>query len=115
MSFSNNNNIEITGGRFYNVAGDQVNAQNVSINQNNDNILNKLWSAEDAGRIGSKACLEGTRVALLKRISDWALDPTGPRALLLTGAAGMGKSAVAHTIARHLENSGAAIVPFFCI
>ncbi|KAG6825646.1 hypothetical protein H0H92_002962 [Tricholoma furcatifolium] len=36
-------------------------------------------SAKDAGRVSSKACLEGTRVELLKRIKAWALDPTSER------------------------------------
>ncbi|KAG6808312.1 hypothetical protein H0H92_004557, partial [Tricholoma furcatifolium] len=79
----------------------------------NEWLLSKLHAAKDAGRLGSKACLEGTRVALLEHITTWALDPTGERALLLSGAAGMGKSAIAHTIAKHFEKSGEAIVPFF--
>ncbi|KAG6826233.1 hypothetical protein H0H92_000630, partial [Tricholoma furcatifolium] len=78
-----------------------------------DGPLSKLHAAKNAGVFGSKACLEGTRVALLGRINNWALDSTGKRALLLTGAAGMGKSAIAHTIAKQLESSKGAIVPFF--
>ncbi|KAG6810245.1 hypothetical protein H0H92_012749 [Tricholoma furcatifolium] len=79
----------------------------------NERLLSKLQAAKDAGRVGSKACLEGTRVALLERITAWALNPTGERVLFLTGAAGMGKSAIAHTIAKDFEKSGKAIVPFF--
>ncbi|KAG6827795.1 hypothetical protein H0H92_010454 [Tricholoma furcatifolium] len=78
-----------------------------------ERLLSKLHAAKDAGRVGSKACLDGTRVALLERITAWALNPTGERALLLNGAAGMGKSAIAHTIAKHFEKSGEAIVSFF--
>ncbi|KAG6828453.1 hypothetical protein H0H92_007938, partial [Tricholoma furcatifolium] len=74
-----------------------------------DSVLNKLWIAKDAGSVGSMTCLEGTRVALLQQICDWALDPEGDRVLLLNGAAGMGKSAIAHTIAKLLESSGHAI------
>ncbi|KAG6806965.1 hypothetical protein H0H92_009342, partial [Tricholoma furcatifolium] len=76
-------------------------------------MLSKLHAAKDAGRVVSKACLEGTRVELLERIKAWALDSTRERALILHGAAGMGKSAVAHTIARQLEFHDHAIVPFF--
>ncbi|KAG6825427.1 hypothetical protein H0H92_003727 [Tricholoma furcatifolium] len=79
----------------------------------NEKLLSKLHAAKDAGRVGSKACLDGTRVALLARITAWALNPTGERVLLLNGAAGMGKSAIAHTIAKHFEKSGEAIVSFF--
>ncbi|KAG6805286.1 hypothetical protein H0H92_015973, partial [Tricholoma furcatifolium] len=55
----------------------------------NDSILSKLHIAKDVGPVGSKTCLEGTRVALLDKIYNWALDPAGERTLLLTGAAGM--------------------------
>ncbi|KAG6826131.1 hypothetical protein H0H92_001037, partial [Tricholoma furcatifolium] len=75
--------------------------------------LSKLNVSKDAGRKGSKACLDGTRVALIQRIYDWALDSSGERTLLLSGAAGKGKSAIAHTIAQKLESSDKAIVPFF--
>ena len=61
----------------------------------------------------SKACLPNTRVALLAKIEEWALHPTSERALLLHGAVGKGKSAIAHTIARDLESRGLAMMPFF--
>jgi NACHT domain len=61
----------------------------------------------------SLACLPCTRVALLEEIQVWALDPTGPRALLLHGAAGKGKSATVHSVAIALESLGVAVVPFF--
>ncbi|KAG6808213.1 hypothetical protein H0H92_005021, partial [Tricholoma furcatifolium] len=79
----------------------------------NDSILSKLHIAKEVGPVGSKACLKGTRVALLEKIYNWALDPVGERTLLLTGAAGMGKSAVAHTIAKQLKSTNCALVPFF--
>ncbi|KAG6808070.1 hypothetical protein H0H92_005520, partial [Tricholoma furcatifolium] len=78
-----------------------------------DSLLSKLYVAKDGGAVGSKICLEGTRVALLQRIYNWALDSSGERVLLLHGGAGKGKSAIAHTIAKQIESSGHAIVPFF--
>ncbi|KAG6809365.1 hypothetical protein H0H92_000537 [Tricholoma furcatifolium] len=54
----------------------------------NDGVLHKLRVSVDAGSAGSKICLKGTRVALIERICDWALDPNSERTLLLTGAAG---------------------------
>ncbi|KAJ7862119.1 WD40-repeat-containing domain protein [Mycena olivaceomarginata] len=77
------------------------------------NHINILRCAKDAGPSASKACLPGTRVALLSRIRDWALHPTSARTLLLHGAAGKGKSAIVHTIARELQSDGLAVVPFF--
>ncbi|KAG6827797.1 hypothetical protein H0H92_010432, partial [Tricholoma furcatifolium] len=83
------------------------------ISKRDIDLLSKLQVAKNTGQTSSKACLEGTRVALLEQIYDWVEDPKGARVLLLSGAAGMGKSAVAHTVARDLENHGLAIAPFF--
>ncbi|KAG6805934.1 hypothetical protein H0H92_013357, partial [Tricholoma furcatifolium] len=101
--------------RTYNVGGDAYIAESLHQNfQGSDaSFLSKLHVGKNAGTLGSKACLEGTRISLLKRIREWALHPSGERTLFLTGAAGMGKSAIAHTIARNLEAAGDAIVPFF--
>ena len=75
-------------------------------------LTNKLNYAKDARVQASKACLKGTRVELLTRIRNWALHPE-KRTLLLYGAAGTGKSAIAHTIARDLNSEDLALVPFF--
>ncbi|KAJ7871989.1 hypothetical protein B0H14DRAFT_3439202 [Mycena olivaceomarginata] len=79
----------------------------------NHNRIYSLRCATDAGPTALKACLQGTRVALLSRIRDWALHPTSARTLLLHGAAGKGKSAILHTMARMLQSDGLAVVPFF--
>ncbi|KAJ7439533.1 hypothetical protein B0H11DRAFT_1883930 [Mycena galericulata] len=79
----------------------------------NHNRIYSLRCATDAGPTALKACLQGTRVALLSRIRDWALHPTSARTLLLHGAAGKGKSAILHTMARMLQFDGLAVVPFF--
>ena len=49
-----------------------------------------------------KGCLAGTRECFLSEICDVLnnLDEDAPRVCLLTGVAGSGKSAVAHSIAR---------------
>jgi hypothetical protein len=75
-------------------------------------LTSKLKYAEDAGVRASKACLQGTRVELLTGIRNWALSPA-ERTLLLYGAAGTGKSAIVHTIARDLHSKNLALVPFF--
>jgi DNA polymerase III delta prime subunit len=75
-------------------------------------LTSKLNSANDARVRASKACLQGTRVELLTRIRNWALYPA-ERTLLLYGAAGTGKSAIVHTIARDLHSENLALVPFF--
>ena len=64
--------------------------------------LDKLPYAEGARFQWEKRCLPGTREAFLKEICDMLNNPDedAPRVCLLTGVAGSGKSAVAHSIAR---------------
>ena len=66
------------------------------------NNLNKLPRAEGARFQSEKGCLPGTREAFLKEICNILNNPdeNAPRVCLLTGVAGSGKSAVAHSIAR---------------
>ncbi|KAG1727941.1 uncharacterized protein EDB91DRAFT_1060886, partial [Suillus paluster] len=54
-----------------------------------------------AGRNTSKNCLPGTREDILSEIKCWihSTEKDVPRVLWLTGTAGKGKSAIAHTIA----------------
>ena len=56
----------------------------------------------EARYVREKGCLPGTRESLLREICDILNDPSedAPRVCLLTGVAGLGKSAVAHSIAR---------------
>ena len=63
--------------------------------------LNDVPYAE-ARCVREKECLPGTRESLLREICDVLNDPAedAPRVCLLTGVAGSGKSAVAHSIAR---------------
>jgi hypothetical protein len=64
--------------------------------------------AEDAGLDTGKQCLEGTRTEIISQITKW-IDSTGdnvPRVLWLSGPAGKGKSAIAHTIAKSFEDKG---------
>ncbi|KDQ54660.1 hypothetical protein JAAARDRAFT_196549 [Jaapia argillacea MUCL 33604] len=53
-------------------------------------------------------CLPGSRQEILEEIIDWVNnateDSTQSRAFLVTGVAGSGKSAIAHTIARHFSD-----------
>jgi hypothetical protein len=57
----------------------------------------------------SKCCLPNTRKDLLEGIRDWtsSIEEGAPRILWLSGTAGKGKSAVAHTIAKwYIECGG---------
>ncbi|KAG1792155.1 uncharacterized protein HD556DRAFT_1482212 [Suillus plorans] len=71
--------------------------------------------ATGAGLNKSKCCLPNTRQDLLKDIQDWisSTEEGAPRILWLSGTAGKGKSAVAHTIAKwYMERGG--LGSFFC-
>ena len=52
-----------------------------------------------------EACTEGTRVDILERIYQWALDTSPDTASIfwLAGQAGVGKSTIACTVARHFN------------
>jgi hypothetical protein len=64
--------------------------------------------ADGAGLDTRKECLQGTRTEILSEITDW-VDSAGenvPRVLWLSGPAGKGKSAIAHTIAKWYNDAG---------
>ncbi|VDB96269.1 unnamed protein product [Peniophora sp. CBMAI 1063] len=52
-----------------------------------------------------KQCLQGTRTEMISCILNWAnlSEYSSSRVLLLTGSAGTGKSSVAHSVARYLN------------
>jgi len=63
---------------------------------------------DGAGRDTSKRCLPGTREGILSEIKDW-IDKTGEdveQVFWLSGTAGKGKSAIAHTIANWFDERG---------
>jgi hypothetical protein len=69
---------------------------------------------DGAGRDTSKRCLPGTRKDILSEIQDW-VDNTGEdmqRVFWLSGTAGKGKSAIAHTIANWFHERGRPVACF---
>ena len=68
-----------------------------------DISLDDISYANDANFDETKACQLGTRVEILDEITDWINAEDAPRILLLSGAAGTGKSAIAHTIAHRFN------------
>ncbi|KIK50689.1 hypothetical protein GYMLUDRAFT_134386, partial [Collybiopsis luxurians FD-317 M1] len=55
-----------------------------------------------------KLCLEGTRIEIIHKISQWICDTETnvPKIFFLHGPAGTGKSAIAHTIGKQCEDQG---------
>ena len=70
--------------------------------------LDEMAYTGGTGHDTTKKCLDGTRTEILKEIVSWIQDPdvNAPRIFWLHGQAGKGKSAIAHTIALWLKNSG---------
>lgn len=62
-----------------------------------DPVLADIPVAHGAAFKPEKACLAGTRVAILQKIIDWVEDPNGPAILWLTGFAGSGNE-ILHAI-----------------
>ncbi|KAG2343552.1 WD40 repeat-like protein [Suillus weaverae] len=70
--------------------------------------LSGMAYAEGAGLDTGKLCLPGTRTEIISEIMDW-VNSTGDdvqRVLWLSGPAGKGKSAIAHTIANWFNDVG---------
>ncbi|KAI0026396.1 hypothetical protein K488DRAFT_92661, partial [Vararia minispora EC-137] len=64
-------------------------------------------------------CTKGTRVDVLKRISEWATDPSSPPIFWLSGMAGTGKSTIAYTVCHDFDEDDAVdgarlCASFFC-
>ncbi|KIK33456.1 hypothetical protein CY34DRAFT_99569, partial [Suillus luteus UH-Slu-Lm8-n1] len=70
--------------------------------------LDGMVYAQRAGLNTTKQCLPGTRTGILSQITEW-INSSGdsvPRVMWLSGPAGTGKSAIAHTIANLVNDKG---------
>ncbi|KAK6512514.1 hypothetical protein TWF481_001398 [Arthrobotrys musiformis] len=68
------------------------------------------WSYTDQHKSG---CLAGTRVDLLKAITNWIENPEGKTIFWLLGKAGTGKSTISRTVAENLNISRQLAGSFF--
>ncbi|KII83593.1 hypothetical protein PLICRDRAFT_67390, partial [Plicaturopsis crispa FD-325 SS-3] len=59
-------------------------------------------------------CLEGTRVQVLSDIDQWTQNPGNSRVYWLNGMAGIGKTAIAESVARKLRTQNMLGASFFC-
>jgi GTPase SAR1 family protein len=64
-------------------------------------------------RESATGCLPGTRVHVLKMIHDWVNDGSGKLLFWLNGAAGVGKSTIAHSIAKEYSSTTYPSASFF--
>ncbi|KAF9256321.1 hypothetical protein L218DRAFT_982188 [Marasmius fiardii PR-910] len=120
MSFTRASEFTIRGGEFNSVGGDQVRIVNNSVVSNP--AYKSLWDAiagvgashNSQQRFPQPRCHPKTRKRVINVIINW-LD-TGSRCqpiCWLSGPAGVGKSAIAQTIAETLERKGLVASFFF--
>lgn len=81
-----------------------------------DAKLSGVLHASDSLHHGKRACLRGTRVAILDTLAAWAQEnsPSATRLFWLHGVAGCGKSTVAASISGTLDARGRLAGSFFC-
>ena len=82
-----------------------------------DDLLKKLAKSEFKGDIEYHAHLfqEGTREWIFKKVDDWLDDKSSPnRVMVISGAAGMGKSVISAVICKRMQDAGRLSGSHFC-
>lgn len=93
---------------------------NLKLEKIKDNEMLKLLHVSAFGPAGKeyyrtdKSCLEGTRISVLKQISEWAEIETDQKLFWLQGSPGSGKTAVANSVAHTLDQQRLLAGCFFC-
>ena len=78
-------------------------------------LLNKLLPPAKSSFEEKATCLSGTRETVLKIVRDWLYDACKPSRLFwLYGVAGCGKSTIAASICKSLQDKRHLIGSFFC-
>ncbi|KAJ8076229.1 hypothetical protein PM082_000648 [Marasmius tenuissimus] len=102
-----------------NYGGGQVNNFNTTLHEPHkrsllDSIAGVGASHKAEHQFARGACLEGTREAVLEILRKWGLTESQLLPICwLSGAAGVGKSSIALTIAKFYEEKGALVSSFF--
>ncbi|ELU36264.1 WD40 domain-containing protein [Rhizoctonia solani AG-1 IA] len=73
-------------------------------------IYNSLLSHD----VNRRACTQNTWSDILLELDQWSLDQNKPSVYWMNGMAGTGKTTIAYTFSRCLENRGALGASFFC-
>jgi NACHT domain len=100
------------------------NSSRMSFNYTDISIIDQLERFDSLNRVTeapynslarefATGCLAGTRTGVLEAIHDWVNNPSSTTLFWLNGAAGTGKSAVAHSIALAYDNEKCRGASFF--
>ncbi|KAH7907479.1 hypothetical protein BJ138DRAFT_1092605, partial [Hygrophoropsis aurantiaca] len=119
--FNNSSNVDASHSAFNDVRHDQYNYHNSTIVQGSNSGLESLYKRvatsaafNSAHRSSPPRCLPGTRVEILKEIFDWADQTTDTGSIFwVSGMAGMGKSAIAQTVAEKYDEQRRLAASFF--
>ncbi|KAH7907919.1 hypothetical protein BJ138DRAFT_1116284, partial [Hygrophoropsis aurantiaca] len=114
--FCNSSNIDASHSAFNDVRRDQYNYYN-NPNPGLENLYKRVATSaafNSAHRCSPPRCLPGTRQEILKEIFDWVDHTTETGSIFwLSGMAGMGKSAIAQTIAEEYDKQHRLAASFF--
>ncbi|KAH7905122.1 hypothetical protein BJ138DRAFT_1073016, partial [Hygrophoropsis aurantiaca] len=125
--FHNSSNIDVSHSAFNDVRHDQHNYHNSNIvhgsqivqgpNSGLESLYKRVATSaafNSAHRSSPPRCLPGTRVEILKDIFDWADQMTDTGSIFwVSGMAGMGKSAIAQTVAEKYDEQRRLAASFF--
>ena len=77
--------------------------------------MDAVYNSLERQKLDAPKCHPNTRVAVIQRIIDWIIGDIAFSALILWlyGAAGAGKSAIAHTLAERCAREGWLLATFF--
>ncbi|KAF8235548.1 hypothetical protein L208DRAFT_1392156 [Tricholoma matsutake] len=118
MNFFNRaRGVHVSGGQFISVGRDiQINyANSLSIFDilKEHMALNTAYNSREHESEHASICQEGTREDVLRKISAWCGENTGYLVCWLEGPAGLGKSTIAHTIAKQCDDDNRLAFSFF--
>ncbi|CAE6469784.1 unnamed protein product, partial [Rhizoctonia solani] len=72
------------------------------------------YDSSFSDKIERRGCFSNTRVTVLETILQWAKDPSGAKLHWLSGMAGTGKTTIAYSTCRELEQNGRLGASYFC-
>ncbi|KAG9092211.1 hypothetical protein FS749_015911 [Ceratobasidium sp. UAMH 11750] len=80
-----------------------------------DMIRSRLKPVDQAGYDPTRACMPGTRVAVINDVMAWVHESDRrPQLAWVHGLAGLGKSSIATSVCKELDERGMLATSFFC-
>ncbi|KAH8823647.1 mycorrhiza-induced WD40-repeat domain protein [Flagelloscypha sp. PMI_526] len=77
-----------------------------------DPVRKAIFDSPDAPPRGP--CTKGTRIEVLSKVDEWALEPHDHRIYCLEGIAGTGKTTITYSVCQTLRERGSLGGSFFC-